>query len=157
MFIELFLIITLSIGIVLFILTLLLHLIIVKIFKRNSLLLVRLILVLLILQFLLGMAANLFQTIPYIKPWLVFHDFGYILFHTINATLLIILSIMYLIQVRKEKTQRFHGIIGLTGIVIAYIGGVIFVDFGQNNIFSFIMAVGFIVSTFVYSYQSFNN
>jgi hypothetical protein len=112
-------------------------------------------LVLLILQFILGMMSNLFQSVPSTQPWRVFHDFGPILFHTANATLLLILGFVFLYHALRGHMHPVAARIGLASIILAYICGVMFVNFGQINLYSFGMALGFISAFTVYSYLAF--
>lgn len=110
---------------------------------------------LLVLQFVLGMAANLFQTIPTDKPWLVFHEFGAILLHTVNATVILILAIIFRILSARKKRLEKPASLGGTAVAVAYLCGIVFVNAGQNDIFSFIMALGFITAIIAYCYAAF--
>ena len=110
---------------------------------------------LLVVQFILGMASNLFVTIPKVKPYLVFHEFGPIAIHAANGVLIIILAVWLRILAGRQKRYIAPAAIGGVSAAIAFAAGVIFVNFGQNNIYSFIMAVGFITAFTEYAYIAF--
>jgi len=97
---------------------------------------------LLILQFILGMLANLYSTIPTQKPYEVFHQFGFIIFHVLNGTLLLILGIILVTKTRKQSSFK-PALGGLINLVLAFTFGEFFV-FTQRDIFSFLMALAFI-------------
>lgn len=103
---------------------------------------------LLVLQFALGMLANLYASIPQSKPFEVFHQFGFILFHALNATLLVVLGIILAIKTRGQPEFR-RAIAGLIHLVLAYASGELFV-FTRNDIFSLLMALAFIGSFMIY-------
>lgn len=116
--------------------------------------LIKVILGLLILQFVLGMLANLYSKIPN-PPYDVFHQLGYINLHAINGTLLLALSIMLL--VKSRKTVSFKPVLGgLIGIALAFTFGELFV-FTQVEIFSFFMSLSFIGAFLSYSQLAFSN
>lgn len=116
----------------------------------------RLIVMLLALQFVLGMLANLFQAIPRTRPWVVFHELGPIAVHAPNALCLLILSAILLRIAVKQRRCVQAAIWGSVGTEVAFISGLIFVNFGQGGIFSFAMAVGFIVAMLAYTYVGFS-
>jgi hypothetical protein len=97
---------------------------------------------LLILQFILGMLANLYATIPRSKPYDVFHQFGFITFHALNATVLVILAIILVFKLRGQAPFK-SAMGGLVSLVLAYIFGELFV-FTQHSIYSLFMALAFI-------------
>lgn len=103
------------------------------------------------------MMSNLFQKIPTTKSWEVFHDFGPILLHTINATLILIFGFIFLFIAIRKKRYPVLARIGLASIVLAYAAGVTFVNAGQINIYSFIMALGFISAFTTYTYIAFGS
>lgn len=104
---------------------------------------------LLVLQFVLGMLANLYATIPHQKPYEVFHQFGYILFHALNGTLLVILGIMFAVKSRKQAHFKYS-IGGLVNLLFAFTFGELFV-FTQNDIFSLLMALAFVGALLSYA------
>gem|GEM_PF-2964140 len=116
-----------------------------------------LIVALLVLQFVLGMLSNLFVTIPDVEPWRVFHYFGPVVLHTLNALCLVVFAVNYgVITRRKAKAMRIAGAIGGIGIVVAFLSGVTFVNRGQNDVYSFTMSLGFIVALVSYAFAAFS-
>ena len=113
---------------------------------NNNLRLARVMVGLLVLQFILGMLSNLFVSIPTFEPWRVFHYFGPIMLHTLDATFLLVFAILFMINTRTTRRERMIGGIGLLGVIIAFASGVIFVNAGQYDIFSFTMSLGFITA-----------
>jgi len=111
--------------------------------------LINLVIGLLLLQFVLGILATLYSTIPSQNPGEVFHHFNIIVLHGITGTLLIILGIVYLIKV-KGKAEFKYALSGLINMLLAYGFGELFV-FKQNNVFSFLMALAFIGSLMSYT------
>ncbi len=105
---------------------------------------------LLVLQFALGILANLYSTIPKVKPYEVFHHFSFITIHALNGTLLLILAIRFLIESIKSGDFKAEASRGLGSIVAAFIFGELFV-FTQENIFSFLMAMAFIGALLSYT------
>jgi heme/copper-type cytochrome/quinol oxidase subunit 3 len=104
---------------------------------------------LLIVQFVLGMLANLYATIPKHKPYDVFHQLGLINLHGINGTVLLILSVMLAVKSRGTATARpARG--GAACIVLAFAFGELFV-FTQQDIFSLLMALVFLGAFAVYA------
>jgi heme A synthase len=115
------------------------------------------IVVLLILQFVLGMMSNLFQTVPKQKSWEVFHEFGPILLHTANATFILIFGFIFLSLALHRNKYPVAARLGLASIVLAYASGVTFVNAGQSDIYSFTMALGFISAFTTYTYIAFSS
>jgi len=112
---------------------------------------------LLVLQFVLGMLSNLFVTIPDVEPWRVFHYFGPVVLHTLNALCLVVFAVNYAVIVRKaSRTMRIAGAVGGIAIVVAFASGVIFVNRGQNDVFSFTMSLGFITALVSYAFAAFS-
>lgn len=103
----------------------------------------RIILVLLGIQFILGMLANFYVEIPKVKPWLVFHHWGYVLVHAINGVVLLALAIVFIGQAMRQKRLIGPAARGLGSIVVAFVAGEIFVANG-NDIWSLVMALGFL-------------
>src|SRR5476649_1237790 len=67
---------------------------------------------LLMLQFILGMTANLFATIPKVMPWLVFHELGPILAHAALATFLLIFAIIFRVDAGRAGKYEKAAAIG---------------------------------------------
>lgn len=110
---------------------------------------------LLALQFVLGMAANLFQKIPDEMPWKVFHEFGPIVVHAFNGLVIVTLAVWLRIIAGKQKRFVVQAAIGGTAAAVAFASGIIFVNFGQNDIYSYLMALGFIVALLEFAYVGF--
>ena len=153
---EIVIVIVLSVLILISLIYYLLNLFFKKVLKNDIKILAYFITALLILQFILGMLSNLFQTIPHYEPWIVFHKFGFISAHTANAIILLLSSILFIVNGRLNLESKLTSIIGLSGIIIAITGGVIYVDAGQINLYSFIMSIGFIIAFVSYSYFAFS-
>lgn len=147
---ELAVIITLSILVGLGIVWAGLRVFVQRVLKDNPRRLARLVLVLLVLQFVLGMTANLWASIPDSQPWIVFHQAGPIFFHTITALLLLNFSVMSLLLAIKARRSVALIAVGLAGVVIAFASGVAFVNAGQDDLFSFTMSLGFLLALLVF-------
>jgi hypothetical protein len=111
---------------------------------------------LLVLQFGLGILANLYSTIPSAKPYEVFSHFGFIAFHAINGVVLLVLGTVFLIHGIRGKVFKKEAIGGLGSIVVAFIFGELFV-FTQKDIFSFLMAMAFIGALINYVKAAFSS
>ena len=103
----------------------------------------RIILVLLGLQFILGMLANFYVEIPKVQYWIVFHHWGYVLTHALNGVLLLALAIVFMGQALRQKRLVGPAAGGLASIFLAFVAGEIFVANG-NDIWSLVMALGFL-------------
>lgn len=110
---------------------------------------------LLTLQFILGVLANLYSTIPTDKPYDVFHQFGYIIFHALNGFVLLVLAVVFMVQAQKrgQYVEQARG--GLGSIVLAFTFGELFV-FTQKDLFSFFMAISFLGALFAYTRVAFS-
>lgn len=115
-----------------------------------SIKLVRVIVALLVLQFLLGMLANLYAEIPKDQPWEVFHQFGFILAHAANGTLLLVMGAVFLYQALKRHAYQREAIGGMVALLLAYSFGEAFV-FTQSDLMSFLMAGSFIGALLPYA------
>lgn len=104
--------------------------------------------VLLVVQFILGMLANLYATIPTKKPYEVFHQLGFINLHAINGVLLLVLGSVLAVKLRRQPGFR-QAAGGLGGLVVAFACGELFV-FTQQDLFSLLMALAFLGSLFSY-------
>ncbi len=115
--------------------------------------LVMLEILILTIQFMLGMYVNLFVTIPQMS-------FGYgmmtlmlaagaslIMLHMFLGMVIGIVSVMILILSLMAGLSRiaYLSVISLVFIVIAGVNGLVFLFGGQNNVNSFAMAVSFLV------------
>lgn len=108
---------------------------------------------LLVVQFILGMLANLYATIPQQKSYEVFHHPGYILFHALNGTLLVVLGIILVVKTRGQAAYK-PAIGGLGNLLLAFAFGEFFV-FTQNDIFSLLMALAFVGALLSYARLAF--
>lgn len=115
------------------------------------------ILVILILQYLLGMAANLFVQFPDTtnegKLWEFAKGQWTIVTHMIIGLGLIIGGIVLLVRAfgRKDKNWIKAGSFGLFGILVAVITGAQFIP-TQQDFYSYLMASAFIVSVLSYGW-----
>src|SRR5476651_1089407 len=89
--------------------------------------LVHVISTLLVLQYMLGMLANLYSTVPPDKPYLVFTQHGFIEFHAYNGVILLVLAAIYLVRSIKSKRHVKDAFGGLSGLVLAFACGELFV------------------------------
>lgn len=153
---ELALVIIGSVIVSVVVVSYLLNLFVCKVLKNDNSLLAIVMVGLLILQFILGMLANLFETIPKVQPYDVWHSPGPILFHSLNALVLIILSVIFLIRAIKDRDSVTIGIISLICILLATYSGITFILTGQMNVYSFIMSMGFIVVFLFYAWKGFS-
>ncbi len=112
--------------------------------------LVRVIVALLVIQFLLGVLASMYAEIPDGHPEEVFHQFGLITLHMINGTLLLILGAVFVYQAVKHRAYKREAINGLGAMLAAYVFGELFV-FTQNDLMSFFMAGSFIGALLPYA------
>jgi hypothetical protein len=153
---ELILIIIGSVIVGIAVISYLLSLFVRKVLHNNNTVLARVMVGLLTLQFILGMLANLYVTIPKVAPYDVWHHLGPVVFHSVNALILIILSVIFLIRAIKEKNSVIIGSISVICISLATYSGVTFVLTGQMDIYSLIMSMGFIVVLLLYAWKAFS-
>ena len=110
---------------------------------------------LLVITFLFGMGLNLFIEVPKkIDTASFWGSFGsWILrVHMTLAVAILVLSIIILVGSKNfKKTVRMNSLFGLISVLIAITGGVLFTFFGTNDIFSYIMAIGFIIALMIYT------
>ena len=112
------------------------------------------ILILLVLQFLLGILASLYQEIPKgMEKYSVYHQLGFIVFHAWNAVAVLVLAIILWVKALRKKLPKkvitlARG--GLGSIVLAFASGVVFIE-TANDIFSFLMAVTFVGAFLLYA------
>ncbi len=107
------------------------------------------------IQYLLGMITNIFVKFPENQQSDQLWEFARkqipVVLHSIIGLLLLIGSLALLIQAIRYKNKRWTSTasIALIGVIAAGVGGAIFIP-TQNNIYSFIMAVGFLVPLLAY-------
>jgi hypothetical protein len=98
---------------------------------------------LLIVQFLLGMLANLYQELPDKGREAVLQQFGYISVHALVGLVLAVLGGWLVVRTKRAgKSLRLPGA-GLGAILVAYFCGLILVKTG-NDIWSLLMAIAFL-------------
>lgn len=115
------------------------------------------ILVLLPVQFIFGMLANLYVAIPETMPtgegwtWSFAHS-AVIPVHVLLGSLLLVLSLVA-IELALWASIRRATLVAIGGflcIATAYVGGMWFLTYGQTNASSFLMALGFMGACVVY-------
>ena len=116
------------------------------------------ILLLLPLQFVAGMLANLYVAIPEPLPtgegwtWSFAHS-TVIPLHVLLGTLLLVLSLVT-VEFGLWASARRAAVIAVGGflcVATAYLSGMLFLTYGQSNLSSFLMALGFMGACVVYA------
>jgi hypothetical protein len=107
--------------------------------------LARIIVGLLVIQFLLGVVASMNSDVPEGHPMRLF-----LTLHIVNGTLLLILGGVFLYKAIKGKRFKREASSGLGAMVVAYAFGEAFV-FTQNDLLSFLMAISFIGALMPYA------
>ena len=116
----------------------------------------------LVLQYLLGMFANMFVHFPDTTNekslWEFAKSHAPIVSHIILALLLVIGGIVFLIRAirRKEKHWIIAASVGLVAMLVASFGGAQFIQTQQDG-YSYTMAVAFIVAVFSYGWGLFQS
>jgi uncharacterized membrane protein HdeD (DUF308 family) len=109
------------------------------------------------LQYLLGMAANLFVKFPDTNNEKTLWEFAktqsLLVTHIVLAFLLLIGGIVFLVRAmrRKEKNWIIAASVGLVSILVAIIGGAQFVPTQQDG-YSYTMAIAFMVALLSYGW-----
>ena len=107
-------------------------------------------------QFLLGMAVNLFIKIP--KPVVIaFFTSGggsVLDLHIINGTVILTLAITIIVLAHRMKSRLPFklSILAITFIVLSIASGIVFLFFGQKDVFSYTMSVGMAAGVVTYSF-----
>ncbi len=108
------------------------------------------------LQFLLGIWVNLFVKVPNPLVSSFFASGGGIVLvvHILNALTIATLSIVAVVSARRLKSVVPFRLSMLANLFVflAIASGIIFVFFGQNDAFSFTMAIGFVFSVVLFSF-----
>ena len=122
----------------------------IRILRRQILI----ILVLLIIQYALGMYANLYVQFPDSISGGPAWEFAWtqlpVALHIVNAFLLYIIGITFLVTARRhDKTLVKYAVWGLIGITLAAVSGALFIPL-QNDIFSYGMSLFFIIAFIAY-------
>ncbi|HXH26390.1 MAG TPA: hypothetical protein VNG90_00680 [Candidatus Acidoferrum sp.] len=98
---------------------------------------------LLVLQYLLGMLANMYAEIPAKRPYEVFEQFGFIQVHVYTGLLLLILAIVFLVLSIRDNMYKAAAVGGLASMAFAFACGELFV-FTQFDPWSLLMSLGFL-------------
>ncbi len=108
------------------------------------------------LQFLLGIWVNLFVTVPdpLVANFLVSGGGIVLVVHILNALTIATLSIVAIVLARRLKSLvPFRlSIIATLFVFLAIASGITFIFFGQNDAFSFTMAIGFVFSVVILAF-----
>jgi hypothetical protein len=111
----------------------------------------------LILQYLFGMAVNLFVQFPDSKNegqlWEFAQSQWYLIVHIFFALGLLISGVVLLIRAirRKDRNWIIAGGVGLFWILVAFMSGVQFVP-TQQDVYSYVMAAAFILAVASYGW-----
>ncbi len=114
----------------------------------------------LVLQYILGIIANLYAKFPDTTNrgdlWHAAWSNGIVAAHIILGLLMTLSSLIFLVRAlrRNDKTWRWVAIIGFIAIWAAAFGGSQFVA-TQNDAYSLLMALGFLVAIVVYGWSAF--
>jgi len=116
-------------------------------------------LILITLQFWLGMSINLELNLPvkHLPPIssLIYYasHFGFILVHVLNGSLLLVVSFLYLFSavISNFKSLKVIGVIGTVSVVGAVINGILFLMSGQFFGWSIGMAMSAVSALLTYS------
>lgn len=99
----------------------------------------------LLVQFLLGMANNLFVTVPHHRPWTGASPLGLLWAHIVVGVALLGNGFMLVNRARASSDARVTGLalLALLGVLVALVAGVTFVGGSQANGASMAMSLGF--------------
>lgn len=123
---------------------------------------------LLLAQFLLGIATNLYVTVPHDHPgiqvgyfagigkgigWAVGSGPVPLAIHAALGSALVLVAITIVVLAVRSGARRWVAcaLIGLLAITAAWFNGVSFINLGQHNINSMIMSAGFAAATAAYT------
>jgi hypothetical protein len=123
---------------------------------------------LLLAQFLLGIATNLYVTIPTHHPgtngsyfagigggigWAIGSGPVPLAIHAALGSALVLLAIAVFVLAVRSRARRWIscGLIGLVAIIAAWFNGVSFINVGQHNVNSMIMSAGFAAAVASYT------
>jgi hypothetical protein len=112
---------------------------------------------LLIIQFILGMLTNLFVHFPDTTQveslWEYARSQLPAMAHIIAALLLLASGVVFMVRAARQPDCIWlvSAIAGLTGIVVAFFGGVMFISFQQEG-YSLTMALGFMIAFVAYGW-----
>jgi hypothetical protein len=111
----------------------------------------------LIFQYLFGMAVNLFVQFPDTKSQSILWEFAKsqmaLVLHIILGALLLIGALVFIIRAIHSKNKQWiiSASVGLLAILVAIISGAQFIP-TQQDVYSYIMAVAFILAVFAYGW-----
>lgn len=109
------------------------------------------------IQFILGIYINLFVKFPENANaranWTFAQHSWLVLSHILLGTLLLLNAAVLVIRVYRNKLDRWKlpTVIGLIGILIAWLAGEQFVSTGKDA-WSFVMALGFVLAVSIYGW-----
>ena len=113
--------------------------------------------ILLILEYIFGMLVNLYvqfpSTLPHGDAWgWVFTESVSIQIHVYLGTLLLIVALVsLLLSIRIRSIAAVAtSIIGFAMTILAYLGGIWFLSYGQQSVSSLWMALGFLGAVLAY-------
>jgi hypothetical protein len=110
--------------------------------------------ILLVITFLLGMDINLYINLPTGNLSAAFWESPstwIIRFHMIVGTAILAIAILLLINSFKLKSNiKSQSLVGFISVALAYLCGLAFLFLGTNDLFSYLMAVGFITAIISY-------
>jgi hypothetical protein len=104
---------------------------------------------LLVIQFILGMYNNFYVTFPKTGFWDNWIFAGRSIpesLHILNGTIILVLTFITLAKAIRMKNRHMLtvGIIGGASMLLAFIGGILYVS-TQNDIWSYAMSIGFLI------------
>ena len=105
--------------------------------------------VLLVIQFILGMYNNLYVTFPktgFLNDWKFAGRSVTEGLHILVGTIIVVLTFVTLASAIRTKNRHMLtvGIIGGFAMLLAFIGGILYVS-TQNDIWSYAMSIGFLI------------
>jgi hypothetical protein len=104
---------------------------------------------LLVIQFILGMYNNLYVTLPktgFLNNWKFVARSIPESLHILNGIIIVVLTFITLAKGIRMKNRHLTivGIIGGFAMLLAFIGGILYVS-TQNDIWSYAMSIGFLI------------
>lgn len=125
----------------------------IKGFRTHSIVM----LVLLLIQYVLGMITNLYVQFPENSQpeqlWAAAQSQFASMAHIILGMLLLVVAILIIVRavMSKNRTLVWISVAGLVSILVAIISGSMFIN-AQSDVYSLVMAIAFIVSLVVYGW-----
>lgn len=105
--------------------------------------------ILLVLQFLLGMYSNFYVDFPktgFMNDWIFAARSIPESLHILNGLIIVVLTFITFFRAIRMKNRHMItvGIIGIFAVLLAAIGGILFVS-TQNDLWSYAMSIGFLI------------